>query len=173
LGRMGHELKEGIMRSVRLAIGSMQKFAQNHWSQQQENAEQEVEQEVKQMTEQLLNEDKQEDDTASVLSDVPDSFCGQLNSGKRIDYVLQERPLESFNDYLFAFQSHCCYWNNEDTVLLMMKEIYNQMGVLTDKQLLQSSKSNHSMSTIGPPPSSMSHLPPSNSMPSMTTISLS
>ena len=42
LGRMGHELKEGIMRSVRLAIGSMQKFAQNHWSQQQENAEQEV-----------------------------------------------------------------------------------------------------------------------------------
>ena len=33
LGRMGQELKEGIMRSVKLAIGSMQKFAQRHWSQ--------------------------------------------------------------------------------------------------------------------------------------------
>jgi len=30
---MGQELKEGIMRSVKLAIGSMQKFAQSHWSQ--------------------------------------------------------------------------------------------------------------------------------------------
>ena len=30
---MGQELKDGIMKSVRLAIGSMQKFAQSHWSQ--------------------------------------------------------------------------------------------------------------------------------------------
>ena len=35
---------------------------------------------------------------------------GMLNGGKRIDYVLQEKPIESFNEYLFALQSHLCYW---------------------------------------------------------------
>lgn len=35
---------------------------------------------------------------------------GQLNQGRRIDYVLQEAPLESFNDYLFALSSHLVYW---------------------------------------------------------------
>lgn len=36
--------------------------------------------------------------------------CGRLNAGRRIDYVLQEAPLEFFNEYLFALTSHVCYW---------------------------------------------------------------
>lgn len=35
---------------------------------------------------------------------------GQLNQGRRIDYVLQEAPFESFNEYLFALASHMVYW---------------------------------------------------------------
>lgn len=35
---------------------------------------------------------------------------GMLNGGRRIDYVLQEKPIESFNEYIFALQSHLCYW---------------------------------------------------------------
>jgi len=35
---------------------------------------------------------------------------GRLNRGHRVDYVLQEKPIESFNDYLFALSSHACYW---------------------------------------------------------------
>lgn len=35
---------------------------------------------------------------------------GNLNGGNRIDYVLQEAPLESFNEYLFALTSHVGYW---------------------------------------------------------------
>lgn len=35
---------------------------------------------------------------------------GKVNQGRRIDYVLQERPIESFNEYLFALASHACYW---------------------------------------------------------------
>lgn len=35
---------------------------------------------------------------------------GMLNQGRRIDYVLQEAPFESFNDYLFALSSHLVYW---------------------------------------------------------------
>ncbi|KAI4875244.1 hypothetical protein NFI96_010712 [Prochilodus magdalenae] len=49
---------------------------------------------------------------------------GSLNGGRRIDYVLQEKPIESFNEYLFAIQSHLCYWESEDTALLFLKEIY-------------------------------------------------
>lgn len=39
-----------------------------------------------------------------------DVMIGQLNGGRRIDYVLQEKPIESFNEYLFALGSHACYW---------------------------------------------------------------
>ncbi len=39
-----------------------------------------------------------------------DMPIGQLNGSRRIDYVLQEAPIESFNDYLFALGSHMCYW---------------------------------------------------------------
>jgi hypothetical protein len=35
---------------------------------------------------------------------------GKLNQGRRIDYVLQHRPIEAINDYLFAFASHVSYW---------------------------------------------------------------
>ncbi|KAM6964946.1 triacylglycerol hydrolase DDHD2 [Aplochiton taeniatus] len=54
---------------------------------------------------------------------------GMLNGGRRIDYVLQEKPIESFNEYLFAIQSHLCYWESEDTALLLLKEIYDKLGV--------------------------------------------
>jgi len=36
---MGQELKQSIIRSVRLAVGSMQKFAQSHWNQSNTEAE--------------------------------------------------------------------------------------------------------------------------------------
>ncbi|XP_066449482.1 phospholipase DDHD2 isoform X2 [Eleutherodactylus coqui] len=60
---------------------------------------------------------------------------GMLNGGQRFDYVLQEKPIESFNEYLFALQSHLCYWSSEDTALLFLKEIYQTMGVGMDQPL--------------------------------------
>jgi DDHD domain len=38
------------------------------------------------------------------------SEFGNLNQSRRLDYVLQEAPLEFFNEYLFALTSHVCYW---------------------------------------------------------------
>lgn len=35
---------------------------------------------------------------------------GKLNDSKRVDYVLQEAPLEFINEYIFALSSHVCYW---------------------------------------------------------------
>lgn len=59
----------------------------------------------------------------------PEIKMGMLNGGRRIDFVLQEKPIESFNEYLFAIQSHLCYWESEDTALLLLKEIYDKLGV--------------------------------------------
>lgn len=42
---------------------------------------------------------------------------GKLNGGCRIDYVLQEAPLESFNEYLFALTSHVGYWYECGTIV--------------------------------------------------------
>lgn len=39
-----------------------------------------------------------------------DLALGRINVGRRIDYVLQEAPLEIINEYLFAITSHVCYW---------------------------------------------------------------
>lgn len=64
---------------------------------------------------------------------------GRLNQGRRIDYVLQEAPLEFFNGYLFALTSHVCYWESEDTTLFVVKEIYSSMGVGTDDKIPQGS----------------------------------
>uniref|UniRef100_A0A8C1QSE0 DDHD domain containing 2 n=1 Tax=Cyprinus carpio TaxID=7962 RepID=A0A8C1QSE0_CYPCA len=52
---------------------------------------------------------------------------GTLNRGRRIDFVLQETPIESFNEYLFAIQSHLCYWESVDTALLVLREIYGNI----------------------------------------------
>ena len=45
-----------------------------------------------------------------VTSKEEDIPVGQLNQGRRIDYVLQEKPIEKLNEYLFALSSHLCYW---------------------------------------------------------------
>lgn len=64
---------------------------------------------------------------------------GRLNQARRIDYVLQEAPLEFFNEYIFALTSHVCYWQSEDTILFIVKEIYSSMGVQTDNKVPQQS----------------------------------
>lgn len=46
----------------------------------------------------------------SPTEETPESPCkldlGLLNQGRRFDHVLQEAPLEFFNEYLFALASH-------------------------------------------------------------------
>lgn len=52
--------------------------------------------------------------TSSASSEIDtgetDLALGKMNGGRRIDYVLQEAPLEIINEYLFALTSHVCYW---------------------------------------------------------------
>ena len=67
----------------------------------------------------------------------PSQLEAALNNGQRIDYVLQEAPYESFNEYVFALGSHLCYWDSEDTSLMILKDIYGMLDIVTDEQLAQ------------------------------------
>uniref|UniRef100_A0A182PA49 DDHD domain-containing protein n=1 Tax=Anopheles epiroticus TaxID=199890 RepID=A0A182PA49_9DIPT len=75
--------------------------------------------------------------TSDVDSGETNLPLGQLNQSRRVDYVLQEAPFEFINEYLFALTSHVCYWDSEDTMLFLMKEIYSSLGVRTDHQVPQ------------------------------------
>lgn len=61
--------------------------------------------------------------------DFDPSKVGRLNGGRRLDYVLQEKPIELFNEYIFAFTSHANYWQNEDSALIILNEIYQEENV--------------------------------------------
>uniref|UniRef100_H3DEQ3 DDHD domain containing 2 n=1 Tax=Tetraodon nigroviridis TaxID=99883 RepID=H3DEQ3_TETNG len=73
--------------------------------------------------------DEAESPSPTEQPEQPEVQMGMLNGGRRIDFVLQEKPIESFNEYLFAIQSHLCYWESEDAALLLLKEIYDKLGV--------------------------------------------
>ncbi|XP_056275751.1 phospholipase DDHD2 isoform X2 [Pseudoliparis swirei] len=77
--------------------------------------------------------DEAECSASAEQPDRPEIKVGMLNGGRRVDYVLQEKPIESFNEYLFAIQSHLCYWESEDTALLLLKEIYDKLGVAIEQ----------------------------------------
>ncbi|KAH1022969.1 hypothetical protein HUJ04_012269, partial [Dendroctonus ponderosae] len=76
-----------------------------------------------------------------------DFNMGQLNNGRRIDYVLQEAPLEIVIDYLSAISSHVCYWRSEDSILMIIKEIYSSLKIETDDKIPQ-----QTMTIVRPPP---------------------
>ncbi|KAB7498043.1 Phospholipase DDHD2 [Armadillidium nasatum] len=76
-------------------------------------------------------------DSHSISEDLYDVKIGQLNRGLRVDYVLQEKPYESFTEYIFALQAHVTYWNSEDTMLMILKELYKINGINSDTQLHQ------------------------------------
>ncbi|XP_069823844.1 SEC23-interacting protein [Dendropsophus ebraccatus] len=133
LSRMGSDLKHGFISSLRSAWQTLNEFARAHTSSPQLQAE----------LEKVADQIKEEEDKQQVEAEKLESSeswreeelsvkVGMLNGGRRIDYVLQEKPIESFNEYLFALQSHLCYWESEDTALLILKEIYKSLNVLPD-----------------------------------------
>ena len=93
----------------------------------------------------------------------PRSLDSPLNGGRRIDHVLQEAPLESFNEYLFALASHLGYWESEDTCLMIIKDIYEgQMGVKCDEAqvLAAGSVAYNDLTPFAPVPTAILRPPP-------------
>ncbi|NXK48212.1 S23IP protein, partial [Chauna torquata] len=131
LSRMGSDLKQGFISSLKSAWQTLNEFARAHTSSTQLQAE------LEKVANQIKEEEEKQVVEAEKMTESPDPpkdedfsvKVGMLNGGRRIDYVLQEKPIESFNEYLFALQSHLCYWESEDTALLFLKEIYRTMNI--------------------------------------------
>lgn len=98
-----------------------------------------IEHEVNKVLEKQLSADRVPESPTGeeTTSNDANLLLGKLNQSRRLDYVLQEAPLEFFNEYLFALTSHVCYWESADTILFIVKEIYSSMGVEADKEVPQ------------------------------------
>ncbi|NXQ05986.1 DDHD2 Phospholipase, partial [Vidua macroura] len=128
LTRMSVDLKNNLLGSLRVAWQSFTRAPVPALEAGSSEAEAEAGPEKQPDT-------KPEEPVAAVKEETPPINVGRLNGGNRIDYVLQEKPIESFNEYLFALQGHLCYWESEDTVLLVLKEIYQTQGITLDQPL--------------------------------------
>ena len=78
-------------------------------------------------TEGLVEEDDDDEDASSISSN--DSKyqavqCGNLNQGRRIDYMLQEKEIENANEYVFALSAHSSYWTQKDLSLFIARQIF-------------------------------------------------
>lgn len=138
LSRMGSDLKQGFISSLKSAWQTLNEFARAHTSSVQ------LHEQLAMVANQIkAEEEMQRGEEESKMLESPEPQkeeesrikVGLLNGGNRIDYVLQEKPIESFNEYLFALQSHLCYWESEDTALLLLKEIYKSMNIQPDQLL--------------------------------------
>ncbi|XP_068183076.1 SEC23-interacting protein isoform X2 [Antennarius striatus] len=130
LTRMGSDLKQGFISSLKSAWQTLNDFARAHTASAQLQAELAiVANQIEEQEKQVQEEHKIPEVPEPQKEEEPQVKVGMLNGGNRIDYVLQEKPIESFNEYLFALQSHLCYWESEDTALLLLKEIYKSKGI--------------------------------------------
>ncbi|NXT32253.1 DDHD2 Phospholipase, partial [Pelecanoides urinatrix] len=130
LTRMSVDLKNNLLGSLRVAWQSFTRAPLLAVEVASTDAEAEAETGVEKQP-----DTKPDETPAAVKEEASLINVGRLNGGNRIDYVLQEKPIESFNEYLFALQGHLCYWESEDTVLLVLKEIYQTQGITLDQPL--------------------------------------
>ncbi|NWI42374.1 DDHD2 Phospholipase, partial [Picathartes gymnocephalus] len=130
LTRMSVDLKNNLLGSLRVAWQSFTRAPVPALEAGSTEAEAEAEAGMEKQP-----DTKPEEPPTAVKEETPLINVGRLNGGNRIDYVLQEKPIESFNEYLFALQGHLCYWESEDTVLLVLKEIYQTQGITLDQPL--------------------------------------
>jgi DDHD domain len=68
-----------------------------------------------------------DDDSISEVSEDRTSngvVTGQLNQGRRIDYMLQEKEIENANEYVAALAAHSSYWIEKDLSLFIARQMY-------------------------------------------------
>ncbi|CAH8518523.1 unnamed protein product [Dicrocoelium dendriticum] len=137
LARVGSDLRAKLYQSVQATWRTLQEFARSHRIRgNQTDPSQDVAGDddgaANTFSKELSQMDSQpgdREDVGSYFSEGDMTFSSQLNKCKRIDFVLQEAPLESFSDYLFALGSHAAYWESKDTSLFLLTETYAVQSV--------------------------------------------
>ncbi|KAL5112628.1 Phospholipase DDHD2 [Taenia crassiceps] len=147
IARVGADITARVYQSLRSTWRTLQEFAAAHTASgatknAQEEAEEEESEAIKRVFSRLADgiggnsSSRSGDDSDDYDDDEDDvekgTFPSQLNRGRRLDYVLQEGPLESLNDYLFALSSHAVYWDSQDCLLFMLNQIFNNAAVGTE-----------------------------------------
>ena len=70
-------------------------------------------------------ETNDDDTVSSEMSEAHTTVVtGQLNQGRRIDYLLQEKEIEKANEYVAAVAAHLSYWIEKDLSLFIARQIY-------------------------------------------------
>lgn len=75
-------------------------------------------------------DDNEDDDDTSASDTSSDDIrshrvvTGQLNQGRRVDYMMQEREIENANEYVAALAAHSSYWTEKDLSLFVARQIY-------------------------------------------------
>ena len=136
--RVGADIKQKVMDSLKATMGAVYSMAGTITGQ----VEEAVTSELTSAGAAVRSESPVQEQVAVLEA--------RLNSGRRIDFVLQEAPLESFNEYVFAVTSHLCYWESEDTALMVIKEIYSTMDIYADSELPQNKLYNPSVAAPAP-----------------------
>lgn len=103
ISRVGADLKQRLVDSIRSTWNTVYQLTAFG------RADDGLEQEVDKVIEKIKTGSE---NVAACLAEQDQEQCdvGCLNQGRRIDYVLQEAPLESFNEYVSAIRSHLIYW---------------------------------------------------------------
>jgi len=166
LASLGTNIKAQLLESFKSTWSTISEFAKSHLTSSA------IEGAVDKVVEQVSaggDNAQSAGNAAYVMSEMSstqtedDVDMGAINGGRRVDYVLQEAPFESLNEYMFAFASHLCYWESEDTVLFMCKEIYSWLGVVAvkaDSPTKTASHENTPLASLPPPPTMQSVAPP-------------
>ncbi|KAM7416580.1 hypothetical protein PAMA_018572 [Pampus argenteus] len=128
LTRMSMDLKNNVLGSLRTAWQSFARLPVAALPPVEEG-ETTIERNLQETQVSAAVCEEEDPSVSGEQTEQPEIKVGMLNGGRRIDFVLQEKPIECFNEYLFAIQSHLCYWESEDTALLLLKEIYDKLGV--------------------------------------------
>ncbi|CAH2210257.1 jg23645, partial [Pararge aegeria aegeria] len=97
MARVGADIKQKLVESIKSTWSSMWKTQPPPDTQLEKVVEEEIEKE-------RLNAECKEDQIQD--REITADMLGKLNGGRRIDHVLQEAPFEMINEYLFAMSSH-------------------------------------------------------------------
>lgn len=112
LGQMGASIKQHLVEGMRNMWHQLNEIARSHTSSDQAQTD--------------MPQVQEAPPTPVDPEPTVEPVVGRLNQGRRIDHVLQEKPIEKLNEYLFALGSHLCYWRSEDTALFILKEVYQE-----------------------------------------------
>jgi len=122
--RVGGDIKAKVMESLKATMGAVYSVAGTLTGQDGGG-----------VVDQQYQEERSPSPSGSEVEDTSALETTCINQGARVDHVLQEAPMESFNEYVFALASHLCYWESEDTMLLILRQIYAGIGVFSDDRL--------------------------------------